>query len=221
MPSKIITYISRKEVFETDGVAIFYYALNQRAIKMFEFGAFFLLIVATLIYPVTQFEPRPWMAATLGLAVAATAAFATARYWRMFVSTEFIAWDKDHFYVTQGHKGVAVIPWNVLNLDNTGLKDPTSGSVLNVHVSPHDPIVKLRLVAGFIIIDKFQNVLATILTHIKQNMENKGTPETAPNNGMAREACDGPDASMPSDASSATEGMPDKAAVQGKGAETA
>ena len=52
-------------------------------------------------------------------------------------------------------------------------------------------------------------------------MENKGTPETAPDNGMAREACDGPDASMPSDASSATEGMPDKAAVQGKGAETA
>ena len=87
---------------------------------------------------------------------------------------EFIGWDKDNFYVTQGRKGVAVIPWKVLDLNNTGLKDPTSGSVLNIHVSPQDPIVKLRLVSGFIIVDKFQNVLATILTHIKQNLEANG-----------------------------------------------
>ena len=171
----MIAYKSRKEVYETDGVTIFSYSLNQRAVKMFEFGAFFLLIVATLIAPLTNFEPRQWMAVALALALAATAAFCTARYWRMFATTEFIGWDEDNFYVTQGRKGVAVIPWNVLDLNNTGLKDPTSGSVLNIHLSPEEPIIKLRLVAGFIIVQKFQTVLATILTHIKQNMEKNGT----------------------------------------------
>lgn len=170
----IIQYKSRKEVYETNDVIVFSYSLNERAIRMFEFGAFFLLIIASFIYPVTHFEPRQWMAGALALAIAATAAFCTARYWRMFVTTEFIGWDKDNFYVTQGRKGVAVIPWNVLDLNNTGLKDPTSGSVLNIHVSPQEPIVKLRLVSGFIIVDKFQNVLATILTHIKLNFEAKG-----------------------------------------------
>ncbi|MBQ1265209.1 MAG: hypothetical protein IIY06_00370 [Proteobacteria bacterium] len=170
----IIQYKSRKEVYETDDVVVFSYSLNERAIRTFEFGAFFLLIIASFIYPVTHFEPRQWMAGALALAIAATAAFCTARYWRMFVTTEFIGWDKDNFYVTQGRKGVAVIPWKVLDLNNTGLKDPTSGSVLNIHVSSQDPIVKLRLVSGFIIVDKFQNVLATILTHIKQNLEANG-----------------------------------------------
>ena len=171
----MITYKSRKEVFETDGVAIFSYSLNQRAVKMFEFGAFFLLIVAMLIAFITHFEPRQWMAAALALSLAATAAFCTAKYWRTFATTEFVGWDQDNFYVTQGRKGVAVIPWNVLDLNNTGLKDPTAGSVLNIHISPDDPIIKLRLVAGFIIVQKFQTVLATILTHIKQNMERNGT----------------------------------------------
>ena len=164
-------YKTQKDVLETDGIAVFQYSLNRRAINMFEVGAFFLLIIAALIYPVTHFEPRQWMAAPIVLAVLAVAAFFTAQKWRHFVQNEFVAWDADNFYVTQGRKGVAVIPWKVLTLDNTGLKDPNAGAILNILIGPNEPLVQLRLASGFIIIEKFQNVLATILTHIKENIE--------------------------------------------------
>ncbi len=164
-------YITRKELFETDGITVFTYNLNLHAIKMFEFGALCLLVVAAFIYPLTHFEPRQWMAAPIALSIASIAVYVTAQRWRYFVRNEYIGWDEKNLYVTQGSKGCAVIPWDVLTLENSGLKDPNSGSVINIHL-PNEPIVQLRLVTGFVIISNFQNVLAAILMHIKQNIDN-------------------------------------------------
>jgi len=166
-------YITRKELFETDGITVFTYNLNLRAVKMFEFGSLCLLVVAAFIYPMTHFEPREWMVVPILLAIAAIAAYATSQRWRYFIKNEYLGWDETNLYVTQGSKGCAVIPWNALTLENSGLKDPNSGSVINIHL-PNEPLIQLRLVTGFVIVSNFQNVLAAILLHIKQNMENNG-----------------------------------------------
>lgn len=172
-------YITAKDVNAIEGVSIFRFSLNLRAIKMFEFGSACLCVMGVLIYPLTHYEPRQWMAATVALAIMAVVTFATAWRWRKFVCTEFVGWDADNFYVSQGNKGVAVIPWNAMTLENTGLKNPDSGSVLNVCLAPGEPIVALRLVTGFIIVDNFKNVLATILTHIKENMDREKAEQAA------------------------------------------
>ena len=162
-------FVSSKDIRSNKEIAAFHYILNLRAVKMFEFGAIFLVLVAALIYPTTHFEPRLWMIAPVALAIAAVAAFFTAQKWRRFSVTEFLGWDEKFFYVSQGAK-TAKIPWNMLTLENTGLKDPNSGSVLNIQIDDDSP-VQLRLVTGFVMIDQFQLVLKTILTHIKENQE--------------------------------------------------
>ena len=170
-------YISRKELLETDGVTVFTYNLNKRAIKMFEFGAVCLLIIAALIYPMTHFDPPQWKVAPVALGIASTVAYFTAQKWRAYVKKEYVGWDATNLYITQGSKGVAVVPGKKLTLDNSGLKDQFTGSVIYIHLE-NEPVVPLRLVAGFVILSKFRDVLATILTHIKQNMIESG--EIAP-----------------------------------------
>ncbi len=159
--------MTEKEVYSRNDIHIFHYSINAAGMKVIEFGAIFLLVIAVLIYPFTHFDPPAWKIVPLVLAPIAIVLFAVAQHWRRFAKRAFIAYDDEFLFVGNNPNAVDAIPWSKLNIKNSGLADPNAGA--NILMQFEDSKVRLRLFTPLVCIPDFQTVLYTILTHINEN----------------------------------------------------
>lgn len=163
--------IDKKSVLLRDQLTVYDYSLNIKAIKMFELGAFFLLAIAALVYPITGFDPPLWAVAPIVLGILATAVFSFTQYWRAFAKKAFVAYDKDELFITTGGNRAMCIAWKDLDIDNSGLSNPESGGILLMKLGTKT--IKLRLFSAFVCIPRFEEVLKVMLQNIKKNHEAK------------------------------------------------
>lgn len=166
---------SHQDVVARDNIRIFEYALNSAGIKTLEFGAFFLFAVAALVYPLTHFDPWGWMIVPAVLGIAGIGLVIAAQYWRIFAKNAFIAFDDDYFFVSNDKNRAAAIPWTEIGIESAGLKDPKAGANFKMHIG--NQTVRVRLFTPFVCIPRFDSVLAVILTHIKENEDNRKAAE--------------------------------------------
>ena len=158
---------TQKEVFERDDIHIFQYTLNPTGVRMMEFGSLFLFTIAVLIYPMTHFEPRFWMIPPIILAALGIYLLIVAQYWRAFAKSGFIAYDKDYLFISDDKNKARMIPWNILDLQNTGLAAPGKGADLKFNIDGEK--FPVRLFSPVVCIPQFKEVLSAILPHIKDN----------------------------------------------------
>ena len=158
---------TQKEVFERDDIHIHQYTLNPSGVRMMEFGALFVFAIAVIIYPMTHFDPWYWMIPPIILSVFGIVLLIAAQYWRSFVKNAFIAYDDEYLFVTDDRNQARVIPWNKLDLQNTGLAAPGKGADLVFNIDGEK--FPVRLFTPIVCIPQFQAVLSAILTHIKEN----------------------------------------------------
>lgn len=159
--------MSQKEIMARDDIHIFSYILNITGVRTLEFGALFLFCMAVLVYPTTHFDPPVWMAVPVVLSVLGIAALSYAQYWRIFAKKAILAYDDEFLFVGSNPNCVACVPWEKLDIENSGLADPRSGA--NTLIQLDGEKVSLKLYTNFVCIPQFENVLFTILTHIKEN----------------------------------------------------
>ena len=163
--------MTEKEVYSRNDIHIFHYQLNLSGIKVMEFGAIFLLVIAVVIYPFTHFDPPAWKIAPLILTPIAIFLFAVTQHWRRFAKKAFVAYDEECLFVGNDPKAVDCIPWSKIDVKNSGLADPNAGANILMKIEGSD--IRLRLFTNFVCIPEFQTVLYTILTHINDNEKAK------------------------------------------------
>ncbi len=161
--------MTQKEVFARDDIHVFEYAVNDLGIRIMEFGSLFLLVLAAMIYPLTHFEPQFWMIAPIVLLVAAVGLYIAARYWRSYAKKAVLAYDDEFLFVGNDPKAVACIPWEIVDVHNTGLAKPKSGADLKMCFDGEK--VRLRLFTTVVCIPQFETVLYTILNHVNENQK--------------------------------------------------
>lgn len=162
---------TQEEILSEEDVQVFHYSTNTLGLKVMEFGALFLLVMACLIYPFTHFDPKAWMIAPIILAVASIVIFGKAQKWRRFARTAIIAYDDEYLYIGHNPKETACIPWNVLDVHNTGLDKKGAGADLTMNIEGES--VRLILFTNVVCIPEFESVLRTILEHIKENQDSR------------------------------------------------
>lgn len=165
--------LTRKEVYTRDNIHIYEYVLSP-GVRMLEFGAFFLFVIAVSVYPFTHFDPKIWMIAPIILSIGGIAALSVAQYWRSFAKKAYIAYDDAFLIVGYRPEKALCIPWEKLNVQSAGLSDEKAGMDLRMQID--EEIVHLRLFTNFVCIPDFQNVLCTILTHVRENEQKAKSP---------------------------------------------
>ena len=163
--------ITQKDVVGRDDIHIFSYVLNSSGVKALEFGALFLLLIAVLVYPATHFESIAWMIVTVVLSLVAMIALSVAQYWRTFAKKALLAYDDEFLFVGNDPNRIVCIPWNILNIQNSGLAEPGKGA--NIVMNLEGEKVTVRLYTNVVCIPQFETILQTILTHIKENAQKK------------------------------------------------
>lgn len=161
--------LTQPEVVQRDDIHIFTYCVNTTALKMLDFGALFMMLMAAAVYPFTHFDPMAWMIAPIVLTIAAIISLVTAQYWRNYAKKAFLAYDDEYFFVGYHTDKVNCIPWNKLNIQNSGLAAPGKGA--NFVITIDDTKVPVVLFSTLVGIPQFETVLRTILTHIQANAE--------------------------------------------------
>lgn len=163
--------ITHQDVISRDNIHIYEYAININGIRSLEFCAIFLFAIAALIYPFTDFDPWYWAIVPIVLGIAGIFVLIITQYWRIFAKKAFLAYDDEFLFVSNDRNKAYAIPWNVLDVKNSGLADPKSGA--NLKMSIDGETVRVRLFTPFVCIPKFDVCLATILTHIQENEKKK------------------------------------------------
>ncbi|MFA5625623.1 MAG: hypothetical protein WC966_11310 [Bradymonadales bacterium] len=159
--------ISLAELTKQDNIEKFDYTPNLNGMRFLEFLALFFCMIAALVYPVTYFDPRPWMIAPIVLGGAAIALFSVVQYWRRYAKKSYVAYDDDYLYVVNMGRATR-IAWERLNLENSGIaKTKERAGVFTLQID--DKKLILRLFSSFVWLAKFQDVLGTMLTHIQKN----------------------------------------------------
>ena len=162
---------SQEEILAKGNVQVFHYSTNTLGLKVMEFGALFLLVMACIVYPFTHFDPKAWMIAPIVLAAASLFIFGKAQKWRRFARTAIVAYDDEFLYIGDNPKKTACIPWNVLDVHNTGLDKEGAGADLMMYIDGEP--VRLILFTNVVCIPEFETVLRTMLEHIKENQNKK------------------------------------------------
>lgn len=159
--------LTQEEVVQRDNIHIFTYTLNVTALKMLDFGALFLLMMAACVYPFTHFDPVGWMIAPVILGVGAVISLIVAQYWRKYAQKAFLAYDDEYFFVGSGADKVSCVPWDKLDIHNSGLAAPGKGANFVINIDGDK--VPVRLFSTVVCIPQFETVLRTILKHIQAN----------------------------------------------------
>ncbi len=159
--------MTEKEVVIRNDIHIFHYSINASGMKVIEFGAIFLLVIAVIVYPFTHFDPPAWKIVPLILSPIAIVLFGMAQHWRRFAKKAFLAYDDEFLFVGNNPGAVDCIPWAKLNVKNSGLADPNAGANILMNIEGNK--IRLRLFTPLVCIPDFQTVLYTILTHINEN----------------------------------------------------
>lgn len=160
---------SQEEIMAKGDVQVFHYSTNTLGLKVMEFGALFLLVMACIVYPFTHFEPKVWMIAPIVFAAASIYIFGKAQKWRRFARTAIVAYDNEYLYIGANPKETSCIPWNVLDVHNTGLDKEGAGADLMMHIEGKS--IRLILFTNVVCIPEFETVLRTMLEHIKENQD--------------------------------------------------
>lgn len=163
--------MSLKEILARDNVHTFQYSMNMAGVKSLEFCALFLLVVGVSVYPFTHFDPPAWMIMPIVVGIGAIAVFLVAQFWRSFAKSAFVAYDDEFLFVGDRHENAVCIPWNVVDVHNTGLAEPGKGADLKMNFDGEK--VRLILFSPIVCIPQFETVLHTILEHIKDNQPAK------------------------------------------------
>lgn len=163
---KILTH---QEVIQRDDIHIFTYSLNSMGLKILDFGALFLLLIAAAVYPFTNFDPVYWMIAPVIFGIGGIAALVTAHYWRSYARKAFLAYDDEYLFVGYNANKVSCVPWTALDIHNSGLAAPGKGA--NFVIQLEGEKIPVRLFHPLVCIPQFETVLRTILKHIKINEE--------------------------------------------------
>ncbi|MBR4986101.1 MAG: hypothetical protein IKY83_10220 [Proteobacteria bacterium] len=159
--------MTEKEIVSRDNLHLYQYSINVAGIKAMDFGVVFLLCLALIVYPMTKFDPPIWLAVPIVLACIALTVLFFAQKWRRFTQKAFVAFDDEYLFICNGEPKAAAIPWDVLTLENTGLKDPKAGANLMLAIDGQK--IPLRLFTGIVCIREFETVLYAILEHIQKN----------------------------------------------------
>ena len=159
--------MTQKEVMARDDIHSYSYVLNTTGVKTLEFGALFLICMAVAVYPATHFDPVYWMIAPVILSMAGIVALAVAQFWRGFAKKAILAYDDEFLFVGEDTNKVACIPWKMLDIHNSGLADPKQGASMVMKLDGER--IPVRLYTNFVCIPQFENILYTILSHIKEN----------------------------------------------------
>lgn len=161
--------MTEREVFAREDIHIFQYTTNIGGLKIMEFGALFLLVIAVLIYPFTHFDPPIWMIAPVILTAASFILFGISFKWRKFARKAYVAYDDEYLFIGNEPEKTACIPWESLDVHNTGLDQPKAGADLIIKLEGEE--VELRLFTNVVCIPQFETILRTILQHIQNNQK--------------------------------------------------
>ena len=160
-------FITQKDLDGNEDLKIHRYLHNVNVSKVLIMLIVFLAFIAALVYPFSHFEPRQWMLLPIALALICIYIYYIVYKWRNFAARAYVAYDKEYLYIANKPNRICKIKWDEMTSQNMGFHNEEDAGILHIQIDGQK--TDCYLVSSFVMLNELQDLMAEMLTHIKEN----------------------------------------------------